>query len=221
MLVSHRYKFIYIKTRKTASTSIEGLLEPLCAPAGHVPRHVQAYISSENGIIAGRAGGQSQDDPLTAHSSAQTVVKELGLKTFRSYLKIYPVRDPYDKVVSWFWHVMPKEIRGEMEADFGTARRLFRTWMLMRPSLPVDTQFYTTSRGFFKAYPIHYERMAEDLEALAEKLGAPIDLSQLPSWKTASRAHKDIPLQDYYDTDTREIVRSDFRRDFKKFGYKP
>ncbi len=221
MLVSHKHQFIYIKTHKTASTSIEGLLEPLCAPEGHVPNHVQPYITSENGIIAGRAGGQNKDDPLTAHSSAQQVLEEVGLRIFRSYLKIYPVRDPYDKVVSWFWHVMPGEIRDEMEADFDTARRLFRTWMLMRPALPVDNQFYTTSRGFFKAFPIHYERMAEDLGELSDKLGAPIDLSQLPRWKTASRAHKDIPLTEYYDADTREIVQSDFHRDFKKFGYKP
>jgi hypothetical protein len=221
MLVSHKHKFIYIKTRKTASTSIEGLLEPLCAPEGHVPRHVQPFIASENGIIAGRAGGEKETDPLTSHSSARAISKELGTKTFRAYLKVYPVRNPYDKVVSWFWHVMPPETRGELQEDFGAARKLFRTWLLMRPILPVDSQFYTTSRGFFKAHTIHYERMSEDLEALAEKLKAEIDMSQLPSWKTASRAHKDVPISDYYDTDTSDIVKNEFSRDFKKFGYRP
>ncbi len=221
MLVSHKYEFIYIKTRKTASTSIEGLLEPLCAPAGHVPSHVQPFLSSEYGIIAGRAGAEKPDDPLTAHSPAQRILNTLGRKTFRSYQKIYAIRDPYDKVVSWFWHVMPQEFRDELQDDFTATRTLFRTWLLMRPVLPVDNQFYVTSLGRFKAFRIRYEHMHEDLEELAALLDMPIDLAKLPRWKTTTRSHRGAPVEAYYDDDTRAVVRKEFARDFEKFGYSP
>ena len=222
MLVSHRHKFIYIKTRKTASTSVEGLLEPLCAPEGHVPRHVQPFLSSEYGVIAGRAGAERSDDPLSAHSGAERVLHYLGRSTFRSYLKIYCVRDPYDKVVSWFWHVMPLDLRETLSDDFPAARYLFRAWLLMRPTLPLDRQFYATrSHGPFKAHVIRYEQLHDDLAALADKLDAPLDLERLPRWKTKSRGHKGATLAEYYDEDTREVVRDAFQYDFKHFGYTP
>jgi len=34
MLVSHRKKFIYTKTAKTAGTSVESYFEPFCLPEG-------------------------------------------------------------------------------------------------------------------------------------------------------------------------------------------
>lgn len=156
MLISHRYKFIYIKTRKTAGSSIEGLLEPFCAPASHEPKHVQGFISSDEGVIAGRAGGETDDDPLPAHASAFKIARFVGQETFDDYLKIYAVRHPYEKVVSWFWYVMPMDIKRELhESSFEATRKLFRTWLLMGPNLPQDRQFYRAQPwGRFPAHLI-------------------------------------------------------------------
>ncbi len=50
MLVSHDYKFIFLKTRKTAGSSIELLLRPCCAAPGvKVPE--TEFLSSRHGII--------------------------------------------------------------------------------------------------------------------------------------------------------------------------
>ena len=219
MLVSHNKQFIFIKTRKTAGTSLEGLLEPFCAPTGHAPRHVQPFLETEYGIIGGRAGGERTDDPLQAHSSAEQIRAHLGNGKFRSYLKVYGVRNPFDKVVSWFWHVMPETTRLELAVDFDKARWLFQNWLWMRPVLPIDDQFYRTKKGPFKAHIIRYEQMAEDLSSLSEKLQIDIHPETMPAWKTQARQHRAVSLSSYYDDASANVVRRHFRRDFDRFGY--
>ena len=51
MLVSHRYKFIYTKTRKTAGSSVESYFEPFCMPHGEwTQRHLGEEYVSDVGI---------------------------------------------------------------------------------------------------------------------------------------------------------------------------
>ncbi|WP_172298645.1 sulfotransferase family 2 domain-containing protein [Pseudoruegeria sp. HB172150] len=219
MLVSHTNKFIYLKTRKTASTTIEGALERFCAPPGHKIEHYRPFLSTEYGVIAARAGGGKSDDLLWAHSSAQAVKDYLGAGTFRRYEKIYAVRNPFDKVVSWFWHVMPKHVREGLEDDFDQAQWLFRRWILMRPQLPTDLQFYRVRAGKFKAFVIRYETMTDDLSRLFESWGETFDPAGLHDWKTQQRRHKGIPLSEYYDDDAISQVRNQFKSDFESFGY--
>lgn len=190
MLISHKYKFIFVKTRKTASSSVEGLLEHLCAAEGHTMQHRQPYLESDEGVIAGRAGGQGKNDPLWAHSSASEIQKFLGKEKFESYSKVYCVRNPYEKVVSWFWHVMPSDTKINLEQDFASTKELFRNWLLMRPNLPIDQTFYRVAGRAFKAHRIHYETMSDDISDLSKMLGAEIDFAKIPNWKTDARRHK-------------------------------
>ncbi|WCR14143.1 sulfotransferase family 2 domain-containing protein [Paracoccus seriniphilus] len=219
MLISHRHKFIYIKTHKTASTSIEGILEAACVLSDDAAKHRRPYITTSDGIVAGRNGGERPEDPLTAHSPAAAIRRVIGARKFKQYLKVYAVRNPYDKVVSWYWHVMPKDLRVELKEDFSEARKFFRNWLLMRPTLPTDLKFYRTPAGRFKAYQIRYESMNEDLQALADKLGFDLDTTAMPQWKTAARGHKDVDFENYYDPETRKVVEEAFSYDFKNFGY--
>ncbi len=221
MLVSHKYKFILIKTRKTAGSSLEGLLQPLCVPDGYVPRHAADEIVTSAGIVGTRAGGQRGARGYVAHMPAEAIYRALGRRTFDSYTKIVPVRDPFDKVVSWFWHVMPADTRERVSADFGDARRLFRDWLGMRPNLNVDRQFYKLKKGRFDCILVRYEELEEGVKSLSEQIGVPLDLQSLPKWKTSTRRHRDHATAEYYDKQAANVVRSKFRYDFKHFGYDP
>lgn len=224
MLISHTRKFIYLKTHKTASTSIEGYLERFCAPPGHMPEHSQAEIKSEYGYIAGRAGQDFKGNFLRAHSEANLVRTTLGPDTFDRYLKVYAVRNPFDKVVSWFWFVMPPEIHEDVKDDFDKTRALFSAWLQMRPKLPVDAAYYRTKKGIFPAFRIYYETLAEDMAALLRQIGAPQDeATTLPDWKSEYRFHRDRTFHDYYGGNPAlaDIVLEAYRFDFRHFGYDP
>ena len=220
MLVSHTYKFIYLKTRKTASTSVEGVLERYCTPPNHEPAHKQAELRSEYGYVSGRAGLETPKDFLSAHAPASDIRAKVGNEIFDSYRKIYCIRNPFDKVVSWFWHVMPKDVRDEVQDDFEASRKLFSTWLRMRPTLNVDRAYYRNGKNVFDAFRIRYEHLSDDMVKLLEELGIPpIAEEDMPQWKRHSRQHREHSIADYYDDETADIVRKEFAFDFRRFGY--
>lgn len=211
--------FIFLKTHKTASTSVEAALEVLCTPEGHVPEHQQAEIKSELGYVSGRMGGQHPSDFIAAHAGARAIERKVGKEVFENYTKVYTTRNPYDKVVSWFWHVMPEKTASRLTESFDDTLQLFSDWLQMRPTLPADLDIYRASSGVFPAETIRFEHLDEDLRAFVTKMGATIDLSKMPRWKSGARGHKDRPYQDYYNHDTQNIVRKRFKFDFEHFGY--
>ena len=70
MIISHKYRFIFVKTRKTAGTCVEAylsqhcgdsdVLTPIHPPLGHVPDPVVTGCSAE---MARRATGQRRRSP--------------------------------------------------------------------------------------------------------------------------------------------------------------
>ena len=57
MLISHRKRFIYTKTVKTAGTSVESYFEPYCMREGEWSfSHSRAEYVSEAGIVGIRTG---------------------------------------------------------------------------------------------------------------------------------------------------------------------
>lgn len=81
MLVSHRYKFIYLKTRKTAGSSIESYFTPYCEE-GSMPK---------------------------SHMTAVEAREKLGPEIWGSYFKFCSIRNPYDKCLSKFFFYRKKK----------------------------------------------------------------------------------------------------------------
>ncbi len=220
MLVSHRYRFILLKTRKTASSSLEGLLEPLCVPDGHAVTHATDEVVTEFGIVGARAVNKD-DRVYTAHMTAREISKALPSGVFDAYTKILPVRDPFDKVVSWFWHVMPDSTKERVGEDFADARTLFRDWIKMRPTLNTDERSYRIRNRPIECFLIHYENLADDVQHLSKVIGAPLDPNAIPTWKSRKRRHGHLAAASYYDQEAADIVRDKFAYDFQNFGYDP
>lgn len=52
--MSHSHEFVFLKTRKTAGTTIELALEPLCRPPGAEAREKTPQIVTAHGDVGGR-----------------------------------------------------------------------------------------------------------------------------------------------------------------------
>jgi len=104
MLVSHRYKFIYTKTVKTAGTSVESYFEPYCMKEGEWSfAHSRDEYTSETGII-GYRGNQIPDDCVYYnHMPAQKIKNLLGEDIWNSYFKFCVVRNPFSKAASYYY----------------------------------------------------------------------------------------------------------------------
>lgn len=120
MIISHKHKFIFLKTRKTAGTSFEIALGDICGPKDIVTR-----ISMKDEIERRKnyRGAQNYRLPLKIYSSkdwkklltegrfkrfenhdtAEKIVSIIGEKKWNEYFKFCFERNPWDKMVSQFY----------------------------------------------------------------------------------------------------------------------
>ena len=103
MLVSHRKKFIFTKTKKTAGTSVESVFEPYCLPEGTWKQtHYTPERISADGIIGYRGNG-GQKAIFWNHMPAELIRNRIGEDIWNEYFKFTVIRNPFDKLVSGFY----------------------------------------------------------------------------------------------------------------------
>jgi hypothetical protein len=102
MLISHRKKFIYTKTVKTAGTSVESYFEKYCMPEGvwEFSHAREAYVG-DSGII-GYRGMAPEGTEWFNHMSADSIRAQVGAEIWDRYFKFCVVRNPFDKLISAF-----------------------------------------------------------------------------------------------------------------------
>ena len=114
MLVSHKYKFIYIKSGKTAGTSTEVYLQKACFQT-LVIKEPSEEIVNDDGIVGMRAdNAKTEARQFYNHMTAADIQREIP-ELFEKYLKICNVRNPFDILVSRYWHVLEAQKRDEMQ----------------------------------------------------------------------------------------------------------
>jgi len=124
MLLSHAHRFIFIKTVKSASTSVEAFFQPLCTPPGQpVVERTPALISSYG--IVGRRGPASErvpeDQGFYNHMTASEIRDRCP--EFDAFRRFTVVRDPYDQIVSFF-HYKSILTNGATGMPFAEAQHL-------------------------------------------------------------------------------------------------
>lgn len=142
MIISHRHKFIFIKTEKTAGTSIELALSRVCGPTDVITALVHpedrellrslgpGYRGQQNDVIPlgflnpldmVRALKVMERPRFTNHIGARDVRRFVPREIWDSYYKFCVERNPWDKVVSlYFWW-------RKLEAQFAADPARFRS----------------------------------------------------------------------------------------------
>ena len=107
MIVSHAHRFIFLKTKKTAGTSVEIALSRICGPDDII-----TPISLADEEVRRAAGGRAPQHftvpPLETvarpHLPASGVRQIVGATVWDSYFKFSIERNPWDAVVSlYYW----------------------------------------------------------------------------------------------------------------------
>lgn len=205
MIASHAHRFVFIKTRKTAGTSLEIALSRHCGPADIVTR-----ISPEDEelrVAAGGVGPQNDDtDPSSyAHMGARRVIKVIGRETWASYFTFAVERNPYDVVASSYRYSARKPAFTKSFAEFvRTPKRMER--------LALNERLYRIGGRVVVDRVYRYE----DLPAAVSDISARLGLSlELPHAKQGSGPH----YRELYGPGDAEIVAARFERTIREFGY--
>lgn len=170
MIISHKYKFIFIKTVKTAGTSVEVDLNRMLGPRdvattilppveGHTP---QNETWRKWGLFRRK---------YFNHMPARAVRESVGRKTFRDYFVFCVEREPIDKCISHFNMLKnsPLHNNGNEELTIDA--------YIQRKGFPIDTQKYTDEAGnLIVDRIIRYEALADELRKVGEMLGFEVTL---------------------------------------------
>ncbi|NES81021.1 MAG: sulfotransferase family 2 domain-containing protein [Moorea sp. SIO2B7] len=209
MIISHKYQFIFIKTTKTAGTSIEIALSKFCGSEDII---TPIYPEEEMRKQLGYRGAQNyQSNGFYNHIHAAEIKKLIGDEVWNSYYKFCFERNPWDRFVSyyyWRYQLEPRPTIAEfVESEF-------------------KPLFYLRRMGF-KLYTIEgevavdrvclYENLNEELEQLRIRLGLPETL-QLPRAKASTRKDQ-RSYREILDENTQKQIQETFSKEISMFGY--
>ena len=204
-LISNKKKFIYIKNVKVAGTSIESYFEKYCIPydKDYKQSHQTDYLETEYGIRTSRNCGS--EGTLQNHSSVHQIKNYIGNEKFNSYFKFCVIRNPYDKMVSYYFFL--KNLRG-IQLTFKEFCKKYDCRNIGR---------YTIHGKSCIDFYIRFEYLLEDLKKVCEILDIEFKIEDLKKYKSEYREKK--PYQNFYDEETKKIVYEKHKDEFKKFKY--
>lgn len=211
MVISHKHKFIFIKTQKTAGTSIEVFLSHVCgeddillplrpAEAGHRPRNYDqaCFRNNQNGF--------------RNHIPARNIRPLLPASVWDHYFKFCVERNPWDKCLSHY-HFCKNRYATERDMTLDH-------YFAVKPrGLPGDFDKYTGTDGQLMVDRVlRYESLNQELNEVFQQLGIPFEGSLQVNAKGEYRQDR-RHYRDVLSPEQAEQIRTAFRREIAMFGY--
>ncbi len=234
MIISHKHKFIFIRTNKTAGTSIEIVLSKLCGekdiitkvspPEDEEFRKQFCDRGPQNYFIPfscytlrdwSRYIRKGKRKTYSGHASAKDIKRVVDKKIWNEYFKFCFERNPWDRVISLYYFSLPRWQRnGKPElsiSEFINSReiRSLKKWGFNN---------YTIRGNIVVDKVCLYEKLDEELKMVCERLGIQEKL-ELPRAKGNYRADRRHYREILSDED-REAVARMFVDEIALFNYK-
>ena len=227
MILSHKYKFIFIKTAKTAGTSIEVFLSRHCSPEdiltpitpaieGHQPRNYEGFINPIPELLerpgkffSALRGSIISREKFYRHMPASEVRKRVPAEVWNSYFKFCVERNPWDKVLSHY-HMHAAREDGPLSLDEYLARGRF----------PINYFRYTDRTGIKVIVDriVRYENLMAELGEVFSQLNIPFDGTLGVAAKSEYRTDRG-PYRQVFNDEQRRIVEKAFAKEIALHGY--
>jgi hypothetical protein len=239
MIVSFEHNFIFIKTQKTGSTSVEIALTPFCGAMDIITPMSLADEQSrlQDGVVQARNYARDKATEmafrLAVLSGNEVTAGEISssLRTGGSFFNHMPAavakpmlpaafwgkafkftvqRHPYEKAVSWAYF----RLQNNKAPPTDFPRYLDEAVRL----LPIDeSRLYTIDGRSVVDRVIRQEHLAADLNDVALHLGFG-PLGDLPRAKSGSRLDR-RPAREILSTEQQQLIFSRARSIFEECGY--
>ena len=215
MIVSHKYRFIFLRTEKTGGTSLSRALAAVLGPDDFRPASKRPAWARYSPIHHGALKRQLPEVfGLHGHARAAQVRRVLGREVFEGYFKFAVERNPWDRQVSLYTHRQWKRGKGNLEFDRDMRSPLYRATEYCRLD---NWSIYAIGGEVVADRVLPYERLSEELPALMRELGVEEEIA-LPRMRAydPDRPH----YSTFYSEWTRDLVARWYAREIAAFGYR-
>jgi len=225
VIISHKYRFIFIKTRKTAGTSVEVYLSQICADsdiftpitppvASHKPRNykgiwnpVHEYRMTKGWKARRMILEFFRRRRFYNHIPAAIVRSRMSEVTWQDYFKFCIERNPWDKTISHY-AMRRHNSDGQLTVD-----EYFRQGYFCQ-NFPL---YLDRNGGMLVDRVIKYETLNEELAEVFESLGIPYSGRLGIRAKSTYRESQEIDI-DAFERHRHEIRRV-YRKEIEMHGY--
>jgi hypothetical protein len=225
MIISHKHKFIFLKTEKTAGTSIEIALSKFCGkddvitpilPIDEEIRRKYSYLGPQNYFLPvtlytfddwRRLLLQRRRPAFYNHAGAKFVKKHVDPQIWEAYFKFCFERNPWDKAISWYYWINQSEPRPSISEFIQSGKA----------NTIKGYDVYTIDGEIVVDRVCFYEQMNQELDWLVNVLRLPEKI-ELPKAKQEFREDKRNYKEILCDEDRNKISRI-YAREIKQFGY--
>ncbi len=227
MIISHKYRFIFLRTLKTAGTSTEIALSEHCGPDDIITsiREKDEKIRAELGYrgpqnhlfpVGERGLGdivrvirmKGAKEKYWHHMSAEKIKQKIGENIWNNYYKFCTERNPWERFISHYYNYYTKSPRPPISEVIGE-------------------RMSTLKRTGFELYSINgeiavdkvclFENLSSDLEDVRVHLGIPEPLT-LPRAKTEFRKDK-RNFREILSEEQIEEIKAVFSHEINMYGY--
>jgi hypothetical protein len=210
MILSHRHRFIFVKTHKTAGTSMELMLSAICGDEDVITPLAQE--DEEQRRALGLRGPQNTHVEgvlrFYNHMSALVIRSVVGTQIWGNYFKFCFERNPWDKLISSYYWEFQHEPRPSI-SEFLRSKKA-RT--------ASSFGLYTIDGKAAVDRICRYENMAAELVDLRARLQLP-ELPELPRAKSRFRADR-RHYSEVFSAEDRELAGELFAREIALLGYR-
>lgn len=233
MLISHKHKFIFIKTQKTAGTSIEMALSKYCGPEDvitpddELERIRAGFPASRNCGYAPFSTYRLKDWYRLVrrgrrkllfynHMPATEIQAHIDEALWQNYYKFCFDRNPWDKTISYYYfkyRTGPKLGRKD-DKKIPTLSEFLHTEQLKMIS---DWWRYTIDDRVVVDHLGRYEDLTDELAGITRHLDLP-PIEALPRLKTGIRKDQ-RPYKEVLSNADRDRIADVFAKEIDYFGF--
>lgn len=218
MLLSHRHRFIFMKTSKTAGTSVEVFFERFCLPQGEwKPSELRAETITDAGIVGFRGSPIPPGTRFHRHMAARRVRALVGKSIWNSYFKFCTVRNPYDRALSQYYFHRSMHRRNRAFEGLAVERAAFLDW-LKTARLDADRRQYLVRGEFALDDTIRYEDLEGGITRICGILGVSAPIESLATYKSGIRA-PEATIATMYTNESRALIEDRCGVELELFGY--
>ena len=219
MIISHKYKFIFIKTRKTAGTSIEYNLSEYLGKNDVITPSSEARYLAQNYYFETKISNFFKflnlknlsnffKKKINDHIHADELKNIIDRNIYNNYFKFCVEREPVDKCISYYF------MRKNSSTSSIDKKKMTWEQFVKKKRFPVDTNLYIEDDILLVDKIIKYENLEQELYSILSKLG--LNNFRIENSKNNSTREKE-PLVTH---EHKKIIYEKFRSSLKYTNYK-